>query len=263
MGATEWCRSRYWLGHFLYSRHERSKIAWQTPVAAGDAERERLRLLLTGGLCARSLGGERLICRAASSHAHDPAFLQTLRLLAKERAYGDDLIRRLGARFGIAARTAPYRPPLAAWLVSLPGVRFEIASLLLHELVNGPIIRLAFAGASDPVIVGVGDALLRDHAAHSAFYAERLTMEFAAFWFARRNLRRYRLRALFSAVLSRAIRRHHDLLSAGGVSDDAFAKSCWSEFDRTLERIVPYHRDALLAALLRQSEKPYDKPSAV
>lgn len=263
MPANEWCRSRYWLGHFLYSRHERPKIAWDSPIASGDAERERLRLLLTGGLCARSLGGERLIRRAATSHRHDPAFIQTIRLLAKERAYGDDLVRKLGARFGIVARIAPYHPPLAAWLVSVPGVRFEIASLLLHELVNGPLIKLVATGASDPVIIGVADALLRDHATHSAFYTERLTMEFTAFWFVRRNLRRYRLRALFSAVVSRAIHRHHGLILAAGSTDDAFARSCWSDFDRTLEKIVPYHREALLAALLRQSEHPYDKPTAV
>lgn len=263
MTRNEWCRSRYWLGHFLYSRHERSKIVWQSAVGSDDDQRTRLRLLLEGGLCARALGGERLIHRAAADYAHDPAYVQSLRLVAKERAYGDTIIERLGERFGITSKPAPYKPPLAAWLVSVPGVRFEVASLLLHDLVNAALIELAMRDAADPATRCVRDALLRDHATHITFYAERLTMEFADFHFVRRNLRRYRLRAMFSAVVTRAIRRHEPLLTVTGLSADDFTRACWGQFNNVLERMVPYRRDALLAALMRQSEHPYAKPTTV
>ena len=29
MCETEWSRSRFWLGHFLYSRHDRHPITWK------------------------------------------------------------------------------------------------------------------------------------------------------------------------------------------------------------------------------------------
>lgn len=259
----EWSRSRFWFAHFLYSRHERPKLRFDGGPAAGNAS-DGLRDWLRHGLSGACVGGASMVRNALQRHADDPAFVQTIRLLAKERDYHAGLVAQLAARWraddGMVStqRSETSHALLPAGTLSLPGVRFELSLILLSGLVNAVMLRGVSAWTNDPLTRDALHAIADDLAQHGAFCVERLTAEFADFNFARRNLRRWRLRSMFAGVLARHAWRHRGLLREMGLSVAGFCRATWPVFESALERMVPYHREALIAALLRQREQPYD-----
>jgi hypothetical protein len=141
------------------------------------------------------------------------------------------------------------------------GIRFELSVILLGQVTDVMVWReleRALRG-------GPGEALaaevLREKLGHVQFHAERLTHEFAAFNFVRRNLRRLRLRLMFWAATHYASHRAKALLRELDVPRTRFTRSCWAAFELLLEAMVPYRRDQLLATLLRQRERRYDAPA--
>lgn len=260
---AEWSRSRFWFGHFLYSRHERPRLRFDSTLEDG-AGGEAFRAWLRYGLCGAGIGGASMVRNALQRHADDPAFVQTLRLLAKERDHHAGLIAMLGTRWGVgddaraASRDEAAHALLPAGALSLPGVRFELSLILLACLVNRAMLRHVGAATGDTVTRQAVGAIADDLAQHATFCVERLTMEFADFNFVRRNLRRWRLRSMFAGVLARHAWRHRLLLGGMDAGVAGFCRVTWSAFESALERMVPYRREALIAALLRQREQPYD-----
>ncbi len=122
---------------------------------------------------------------------------------------------------------------------------------------------MAAAARSDAALAGVLDQLITEHHVHLSFHSERLTAEFADFNFIRRNLRRLRLRGMFAALVAGVARHHRALLAAIGCPRRRFSAECWSLFSTVLERMVPYRRETLMATLLDQREKRFEKPMAM
>ncbi len=145
----------------------------------------------------------------------------------------------------------------------LLGSRFEMSLRLLDDLISLTALTIFCQAPNlcnrDP-LQGVCKNLSQDKQAHIAFAAERLNMLYADFNFARRNLRRLRLRLMWSAALLYATMQHHKLLRNCGMSRFGFVISGYRRFSYLLERMVPYHRDTLLAALLNQRQSPYAEP---
>ena len=63
-------------------------------------------------------------------------------------------------------------------------------------------------------------------------------------------MRRLRLRVMWGAALLYTTACHGRLIRAVGMSRRRFVMVAYRRFGSLLERIVPYRRDALLAALL-------------
>jgi hypothetical protein len=260
MQREEWSRSRFWLCHFLQSRHERLRVDFSPPRPADPAADSELRRWLARDEFAPPIHEAGFLHGAAERYAADPAFVQAQRLMVKERLVHAQLIARLRERLGLANRPRTRRAWLIASAFGLAGPRFEMSIFLLADLIDLATLEQVQAETDDPAVRGVCGSIRRDRRGHVEFLTERLTMELADLNFARRNLRRARLRALFAAILANALYRRGALLRAAGASRRAFAAGAWREFDATLERVVPYRRDALVSALGLQREKPYEKP---
>lgn len=256
--SQEWSRSRYWFCHFLQSRHTRPKVRWQSPLNLDHKLMPPAALHgLTHRLAAPQAGMADVINTAQRRFKHDPAFVQSLRLLAKERVFHHDLLVQLQDRHQPQTLLPAMRQARKEITASLLGMRYFLASLLLDDVIDLGLLKIAQLHWTDEAAQGVCQTLLRDKAAHAVFLAERLTMEYADFNFARRNLRRLRLRGLFFVHLRRMLRQDHAILAQAGVTPRAFARDSWKRFNQVLETVVPYRRESLMKSLVVQREKPY------
>ena len=271
----EWSRSRYWLGHFLYSRHERQPIEWTRRTGLRDEAIAPLARWLAGRCRLQPMTNDSavwLLDNALRHYSHDPAYIQSLRLMAREHRCNGELIGRLLARYGVGRHTwfAPTRLPLrrrlARWRRASLGSRFDMSLCLLSDLLDLTVlILLDQAPAFDPdaTLYTACLNLRQDKQAHIAFTSERLTMLYADFNFIRRNVRRLRLRLMWTVYLVHAAMRHGHLIRVCGATRWRFVSNGYRLFSRLLERMVPYRRDALLAALLNQRQDPYAEPEAL
>ncbi|MAE66145.1 MAG: hypothetical protein CMJ18_17890 [Phycisphaeraceae bacterium] len=202
-----------------------------------------------------------LVGRALPDCHRDPAYVQSLRLMAKERQYHRDLRRRLADQ--ICPSPGHGRPASAsrgsALRRRLLGCRFEMSLLLLRDCAELILLDRLVERDADPTVTAVCRNLAKDKRAHIGFVAERLTALYADFNFIRRNLRRLRLRVMCAAVLTRDACRHWPLARRFGFPATALLTEGARRFAYLLERITPYRRDALLAALLSQRSEPYAK----
>ena len=262
----EWSRSRYWLCYFLHNRHERTDIHWQSQTPSSASFESALsRWLGQSAQPATQLHQRRwLVGRAVNSLQSDPAYVQSLRLLVKEEQYHRDLVDHCLQRLS-AQRQGPGPIRKAGnyiWQTvrRTLGMRFELSVILLAQIITVALWRLVQGSPDiDSTIESASNQLLQDKRAHIDFHAERLTLEFVAFNFIRRNLRRWRLRVMFALLLALVIWRQRRLIRAAGASRLQFAAHSWSSFEGLLEKMVPYRRTALVNALLRQRQYPYEK----
>ena len=270
----EWSRSRYWLGHFLYSRHERHAVAWNDhdacidPAAAGPAPLARWLARRHQAQRITNDSGIWLIQDALRRHPHDPAYIQSLRLIARENREDGEMIDRLMTCLGLSLKPrtgvlASLRRSFGRMRRPRLGSRFEMSLRLLNDLLDLSVLTMLHQVSSlcrQAPLQSVCKNLCQDKRAHIAFAAERLTMLYADFNFVRRNLRRLRLRLMWTAALLYVAFRHGELLRACGASPWGFVIGGYGRFSPLLERMVPYRRDALLAALLNQKQDPYAEP---
>lgn len=208
-------------------------------------------------LTAPQAGIADVIATAQRRFFHDPAFVQSLRLLAKERQFHHDLLMQLQERHQPQAVLPAMLQARKEMTASLLGMRYFLASLLLDDVLDLGLLRLVQKHWTDEAAQGVCQTLLRDKTAHAVFLAERLTTEYADFNFVRRNLRRVRLRGLFYIHVRRMLRHDTALLTQAGMTPRDFAKQSWQQFSVVLETMVPYRRESLMKMLKVQREKPY------
>lgn len=253
MLASEWSRSRFWFSRFLHNRHVRLRSAAAGPATPPDDLAPAWRAWTRQRRCGLAHQTAWLVSVAVRDCAHDPAYIQSLRLLSREQAYHADLL---------GAPPQPPRPktPLVTRARRMLGMRFELSVLLLDDLVDLAAYELLVDTLPQGPLRDVCRQIAHDRRMHAMFHAERLAVEFTDFNFIRRNLRRLRLRGMFAAALARIALNHADLLRAAGVPRTKLIHFAWSLFSDLLERMVPYRRDALLAMLLDQRAQPYAEP---
>ncbi len=291
MSRGEWTRSRYWHCHFLNSRHLRESIEFTPPRSAdpGSQSRTAFRHLADWLGLGRQADRHWLVEATAHHARRDPALMQAVRLMVKEQEYHRDLLARLAPTAspphpttasegsGEPAQTAPR--PRPGYIRRLLGLRFELSRLMLWQVLHLELCRHiaaaegysppteatgdeqdARAKPADAALAAVAGQWHRDLGNHLAFVAERLTDQYAEFNFIRRNLRRWRLRGMFLWMAGMMVLRGRGYLTALHVDRGALFMGAWRRFRRVLEHVVPYHRDALLAALLDQQSRPWDVP---
>lgn len=265
MRDGEWSRSRFWHGHFLYSRHERPVVSWTGPADLPRALARPLCNWLAGWLAPEDGTDDWLIEKAVCDQEADPAYAQSLRLVARERHHHRHLVERLLQRLGPGRDGPPSGGGVPRLLVTvrrrLLGVRFELSVRLLRDLADLMVLAHLGGTCPDRAWRGAAATLVAEKRGHIMFLTERLTLLYADFNFVRRNLRRLRLRLMWLACLLHVIGRHGSLIRATGQARSAFLLAGLRHFARLLESMVPYRRDALLAALLNQRREPYAEPS--
>ena len=291
MSRGEWTRSRYWLCHFLNSRHLREPIEFAPLRGAdpGSQGRTAFRWLADWLGLGREADRHWLVEATARHARHDPALVQAVRLMVKEQEYHRELLARLAppaapehrpaASEGTGESAQTASRPRPGHIRRLLGLRFELSRLMLWQLLHVELCRHIAAAEenrpqtetmghdehgsappADTALEAVARQWQRDLGNHLAFVAERLTDQYADFNFIRRNLRRWRLRGMFLCMTGMMVFRGRNHLAALHVDRAAYFTGAWRRFRRVLEHVVPYHRDALLAALLDQQSRPWDVP---
>lgn len=255
----EWPRSRYWLIHFLQNRHERVRIAWPSDGELAAAVRQPVADWLAWMAQVNAASRQRLIEWARCRCASDPAYPQAIRLFVKEEQHHGDLVRRYLELRGLSAAPVGGLRAAARAVLRPLGLRFELSVLLLSEILCLAMNRAIIERVSDPTLKDLLTQIIHDHECHLTFHRERLTTEFADFNFVRRNLRRWRLRGMFAAAVHGAAAYHRGLLAALEIPRRSFIASCWADFRGELEKMVPYHRETLLAVLTNQRDQPYER----
>ncbi len=257
MNGGEWSRSRFWLGHFLYSRHQRRQVAWDGFSEAGVGLPAPLASWLARQAGRPDDADRRLVQHALRHHTDDPAYIQALRLVAKER----QLHRELCARLTPAPAAKDEHNAVMGFCRRQLGPRFEFSVGLLDDLIAVTLLQgMPSCGADNAgrAVVGI---LTAEKRAHIIFAAERLTELYADFNFVRRNLRRWRLRLMCLTLAGFVAVRDGGAIRAMGRSRRVFVLDVWRHFAVLLERMVPYRRETLLAALMNQREQRYDQPA--
>lgn len=257
----EWTRSRYWLAHFLRSRHERARI--QFPAGGAPLCPAAMALLCDVAADPTSLRGVTqdawLVAVLAHGETADPSFVQAVRLFVRERAYHRQLAEVCLAADGPSYARMPSGLPVLAALAlrRLLGPRFELASVWLGILLRQELFEAVVQMEQEPARMAMWRQLAGDGAAHLVFVRERLTMAFAEFNFLRRNLRRWRLRGLFVLSLGWLVLCRGTMVRDLAGSRRRFVTQAVRRFADELQRMVPYHREELLGALLAQRERPF------
>ena len=259
----QWSRSRFWLCHFLHSRHEREPVPWDRGLTVNPA----LAAELLKWLKRRRTADTRIawfLGLAVREDADDPAYIQALRLMFKERQHHDGLYGRLEAHLGAVAGSTvsqmgrPGGGRIRDFIRACLGPRFALSLLVLDHLMELAVLRICEQFSADPALRGVAAGVGSELNAHIALSSERLTWLYADFNFIRRNLRRLRLRLMCAAMLIMTRWRYRRLIRTALPSTWPFLTDTFRRFNRLLEQIVPYHRHTLRAVLLRQRQHPYD-----
>lgn len=268
MESQEWSRSRFWLAHFVHSRHDRPAIEWHRPVALGPLGGQRLVWWLTLGRSKPVESGAWLVARAVHDWRDDPWFVQALRLMVTEQRHHEDLLERLAVRWGAGGSsdasghrmTETVHRILSKCRRRCLGPRFEMSVWLLKMVGEHALLRLIAGAMEDEVVRSVCRVVAQEKRAHIAFLVERLTMLYADFNFIRRNLRRLRLRMMWGVISLSDAMGHRRLLDTVGSTRLRFLWDGFRRFAQLLEQMVPYRRDALLASLRMQQQDRYAKP---
>jgi len=242
----EWSRSRYWLGFFLNSRHQRDPSLLRGPTSAS---REASRVFAAIGH--RMAQDARWIVRGDAAPGEDPYYRQTLRLWLKERGYVASLWRPWRDGEPEVTQTPRWR--------RLLGDRFELSIQLLRLLADEALLELLDPADAEPHRARI-QQWRRDVSAHQLFLAERLTMAYADFNFVRRNLRRARLRLMFLGMLLHRAWLHRELVASRPGGFRGWAVQAFRRFEAILARVAPYRRAEMLAALQWQHRRPFDRP---
>lgn len=254
---AEWARSRYWLCHFLTSRHRRPRVSSSTIDASdvGESTLQALTHWLAKTARFQADDHRALVRRAEKSLAHDPAFVQSLRLVAREREHHARLAGRTLEQLGVSPR--PTRAHIAPLDVCL-SVRFRLQTDLLRLICESELLdALREAPGLSTAIRDRLALIATERQNHQAFVGEWLTAQFAEFNTVRRNLRRLRLRVMFAAVLVESTIANRRVLRVSGQPAWRFLPRTWSRFKQWMAWLAPYRRDELLGALLRQREDPF------
>lgn len=263
MTDHEWSRSRYWLCHYLYNRHVRPPIPWSDDLACPLTRHPAVTYWLSRLAAAQAATAPWLINQAMARWSGDPAYIQSLRLLIREQRYHGQLLDELMRRAGQQRPPADPTQDLFLKAGRTLGVRYTLSAMLLSDLIDVAMLELFERTTADEAVRAVCQAIIREKRRHITFHTERLTMEFADFNFARRNLRRLRLRMMYAAKLARLLYHDHACIGAMGASPARFVRDCWRRMMGVIEEMVPYRRDALMAALLTQDSDPYHEANDV
>lgn len=265
--TQEWTRSRYWLCHFLHNRHERRKLVFPAPEIAQTPPPLQHWLAQQRLAATDHRHRQWMLSLAANSLGHDPAFIQSLRLLVREEQYHDQVLAKwLGAAApGPGPSPAPISAPMQAWhaLRRTLGLRFELSILWMLGLVRLCLLQRSTQHAPQHLHREAAAQLIHDQQEHLHFIEEWLAMEFADFNFIRRNLRRLRLQLMLIALTFLLPLQHPKLLASLGWSLRDWTLVMWGQYLTRVERLVPYRRDALLKLMLNQREHPYDTPQVL
>ena len=247
MTTSHWCRSKYWLCHFLNTRHLRPKII--TP--SQPINNNPLYYFLQKQNALPLFQSPWPINQAIHQHDQDPAFIQTIRLLAKKKTYLQTL------RINIINTLTPPHTPYTPTHIRNIHSRFSLKFALSIDLIDQVIALTLYQSQAQAPNHATYAQLTKDTNNHITFYTEYLTYAYANFNFVRRNLRRLRLRAMFITALYQTQKIYTPLLP------ESFKQDAWLIFESAIKTMLPYRRTTLTQNLRHQEKNPFATPQSI
>lgn len=187
-----------WLADFLLAASHRSRR-----VAPRWAELRPLPVELIGSIQRFQIGedsdGAGLITKSTSSG--DPDYVAAIRLFVAEEAGHARLLERLLIAGGAATIDGHWTDAVFIRLRRGLGLRLELMTLMIAEVVAVRYYRALRDGTTDPVVSDVAGRILHDEVRHIEFHIAQLRNEFAR----RGRLSRLVLRGFWWCLLSGAL----------------------------------------------------------
>ena len=213
--------SSAWLDHFERNRLHRPEPDWERPSPFPAQVTAELARSLAHFQLGESGEGATLLTEARRTWADDPDYVAALRLFVAEEQEHARLLERQVLRLGGTLVTRHWTQSCFRSLRRALGVRLEIQTLLVAEIIGTAYYRL-LRSTGDIVLRQMCELMLRDESPHLRFHADRVVTEQLR-W---SSLRRTWWTALFAFVLHAAAVAawfdHRRALSAVGIGPNLF-----------------------------------------
>lgn len=164
-----------WLRYFQDNRHDRPEPQWHVPCSVDAATAPKLARSLSHFQLGESGEGTSLLAEARRACPDDPRYVEALALFVGEEQEHARLLERLVARFQGTLITRHWTHSCFRRLRRALGVRFEIQTLVIAEVIGAVYYRLLHRQAGDVVLGQVCELMLRDEGPHLEFHAACIT----------------------------------------------------------------------------------------
>ncbi len=225
--------SSAWLDHFERNRLHRPEPDWHRPTPFLPHLAAPLARSLAHFQLGESGEGATLLTEARRTWVDDPDYVAALALFVAEEQEHARLLERLVVRLGGTLITSHWTHHCFRGLRRALGVRFEIQTLLVAEIIGSAYYRL-LRSTGDPVLRQVCELMLRDEAPHLRFHADRVVVAQLRWGRLRRALWSLQFLLLFRAAVAAAWVDHRPALRALGIGRRLFTGEAGSEARRWL-----------------------------
>jgi hypothetical protein len=220
--------STAWLLHFERNRLHRPEPDWARPSPFPAPVTAQLARSLAHFQLGESGEGATLLSEARRTWADDPDYVAALRLFVAEEQEHARLLERQVLRLGGTLITDHWTQRSFQRLRRALGVRFEIQTLLVAEIIGTAYYRL-LRSTADVVLRQMCELMLRDEAPHLRFHADRVVVEQLRWSPVRRTLWVAQFRVLLRAAVTAAWVDHRSALLAVGINRRLFMAEAHDE----------------------------------
>ena len=220
--------STAWLQYFERNCLDRPEPDWQRPSPFPAHVTARLARSLAHFQLGESGDGVMLLTEARRTWADDPDYVAALVLFVAEEQEHARLLARQVVRFGGDLITSHWTHHWFQMVRRAFGVRFEIQTLLVAEIIGTAYYRL-LRSTGDTVLRQMCELMLRDEAAHLRFHADRIVIEQLRWSHVARALWTVRFRCLLRLAVAAAWVDHRSALRAAGINHRLFGSEARNE----------------------------------
>lgn len=224
-----------WVTYFERNRARRMDIPWERGIDV-DA---RLREPLIRSLQRYQVGeqGDGAHLKASSAAEGDPSYAAAIDLFVQEEQAHARLLAELLRGMGAPLLRRHWSDVCFTLLRRAAGLRVELLTLLVAELIAKRYYRALHDGVSAPALKTAFAQILRDELGHVAFHCDYLQRRFAGLPDPARRAIRLIWRMVFRAACLVVMFDHRAALREVGVAPGDFWRDCGEIFDEAAARI--------------------------
>src|SRR5579884_4150491 len=224
-----------WLAYFEQNRLCRQPVIWEFDIQIEKHLREPLIRSLQRFQVGEQGDGQHL--RTAAEATNDPAYSAAIGLFVQEEQEHSRMLAGLIRALDATLLEAHWSDTCFVLLRRLSGLRMELFTLLVAEIIAQVYYRVLHDGVVDPAVRAACAQILHDEDGHVAFHCDYLHADLMACSQLTRRLIGIHWHALFSLVCLVVIGDHFNLLHELHVSPRVFWQDCQRKFDEAYQRI--------------------------
>ena len=230
-----------WLHHFQRHADDAPEPDWTLPCPESPVVRRHLARSFAHFQLGETGEGASLLAfaRAQTPPGEDPDGEAALACFVREEQRHVRWLGRLVEHLGGTPVTHHWTHSVFRRVRHALGLRFELQTILICELVGTAWFRCVRDHTIDRVVTQTCTRLLQDEAAHVAFHADRFRHHLAGLLPWERTLWRAQFQLLFHLAAAVCWLDHARCLNALGVSSATFHGAARRETIRFLDRLAP------------------------